>query len=83
MAGRNKQKQTGEISVDLLGQGLLTPDEVAQLLRVDERTLSNWRYRGIGPVFSKVGGLVRYTRSDVNSFVYNSRMAITGNTLFA
>lgn len=83
MAGRNKQQQAGEISVDLLGQGLLTPDEVAQLLRVDERTLSNWRYRGIGPVFSKVGGLVRYTRSDVNSFVYNSRMAITGNTLFA
>lgn len=83
MAGRIKQQGTEVVSVDFLSQGLLTPDEVANLLRVDERTLSNWRYRGIGPIFSKVGGLVRYTRSDVNSFVSHSRMAITGTTLFA
>ena len=83
MAGRNKQQGTEVVSVDFLSQGLLTPDEVAALLRVDERTLSNWRYRGIGPIFSKVGGLVRYTRSDVNSFVSHSRQAMTGHALVA
>ena len=71
------------VNTEYLGTGLLTPDEVAQLLRVDERTLANWRYRGIGPVFTKLGGLVRYSRPDLDSFVIGSRQTMTGHDLAA
>lgn len=66
-----------------LGSGLLMPEEVADLLRVDERTLANWRYRGIGPVFTKLGGLVRYAKPDLDAFVYQSRQKMTGHDLAA
>ena len=69
--------------VEYLGDGLLTPDEASALLRVDEGTLANWRYRGIGPVFVKLGGKVRYAKNDLNSFVQQSRQQMTGHVLAA
>lgn len=74
---------TRSSSTEYLGSGLLTPDEVAELLRVDERTLANWRYRGIGPVFTKLGGLVRYSKTDLSAFVSQSRQTMTGHALAA
>lgn len=41
---------------------LMTPQEVARYLRVDTKTLANWRYLGRGPAYMKDGGVVRYTR---------------------
>lgn len=41
---------------------LMTPQEVAHYLRVDTKTLANWRYLGRGPAYVKDGGVVRYTR---------------------
>ncbi len=45
---------------------LLLPGEVAELLRVSQDTLENWRCRGIGPSYLKFGKRdVRYRPSDV------------------
>lgn len=61
-----------------IAAGLLTPDEAASLLGLDTRTLSNWRYRGIGPVFVRLGGKVRYSAIDLNTYVADCRRQMTG-----
>ncbi len=38
----------------------MTPAEVAEVLRVRERLLYDWRARGAGPPWVKVGHYVRY-----------------------
>jgi excisionase family DNA binding protein len=49
---------------------LLTEQEAAMLLSVSHRTLQNWRVRGGGPRFVKIGGrIVRYRRGDIATWV--------------
>jgi len=48
---------------------LLTPQEVARVLRVDTKTLANWRYLGRGPGFMKDGGVVRYSREALTAWM--------------
>ncbi|MGC2853841.1 helix-turn-helix domain-containing protein [Novispirillum sp. DQ9] len=48
---------------------LLTPKEVASILRVSEKTLKNWRSLRLGPPFIKVGGVVRYRRRSVDRWL--------------
>jgi predicted site-specific integrase-resolvase len=75
-----QSKRMPSQQVDVTTDGLYSPEEVAELLKIDTRTLSNWRYQGKGPVFTKLGGIVRYTKFDVNNFVYMSRQAMTGSS---
>ncbi|MDH6461775.1 putative DNA-binding transcriptional regulator AlpA [Micromonospora sp. A200] len=56
-------------------QPLATPEEVAQYMQKPVRTLEQWRYRGIGPRFSKVGRDVRYRWSDVEKWLDQQRAA--------
>lgn len=43
--------------------------EAARILGVSEKTLANWRWRGLGPKASRIGQrLVRYHRADLASF---------------
>jgi excisionase family DNA binding protein len=53
---------------------LLTPEEVADLLKVHPGTLENWRVRGEGPPFVKLGNkrrsAVRYRRADVENWIF-------------
>jgi hypothetical protein len=49
--------------------GLWTPQGLAKELSVAVATLSDWRVRRIGPDFIKIGGLVRYKRSDVERWL--------------
>lgn len=53
---------------------LLTPEEVADLLKVHPGTLENWRVRGEGPRFVKLGNKrrspVRYRRQDVEDWIF-------------
>lgn len=49
---------------------LLDENEAAASLSVAVQTLRNWRWKGEGPRFLKVGTrLVRYRRSDLAAFV--------------
>ena len=47
----------------------LTPDEAAAVLNVPVATLAQWRYRGQGPRYRKVGGVVRYARRDLDAWL--------------
>ncbi|MDZ5441758.1 helix-turn-helix domain-containing protein [Micromonospora sp. 4G57] len=48
---------------------LATPEEVAEYMRKPVRTLEQWRYRGKGPRFVKVGRDVRYRWEDVDAYL--------------
>jgi predicted DNA-binding transcriptional regulator AlpA len=57
---------------------LLTPQEVANMLGLTERTLERWRITGEGPRYSKLSrSTVRYMREDVVSFVADRLRANT------
>jgi excisionase family DNA binding protein len=46
-----------------------SPSAVAAYLgNVPEGTLAQWRHRGIGPTYAKIGRHVRYRRSDVEAW---------------
>lgn len=52
---------------------LLTPQEVADILRVAVTTLEQWRGQRKGPVYKKLGtgsrSPVRYRRGDISEFL--------------
>ncbi len=48
---------------------LLTTKQAAAFLKVSPKTLERMRVEGGGPVFVKVGRLVRYRRSDLLAFI--------------
>lgn len=48
------------------------PAEVAEFLRIDVGTLANWRWRGCGPPFVKLGGAggaIRYRPEAVRAWL--------------
>lgn len=47
----------------------LSPDDLAEELRVPVRTIYAWRYRGEGPRGIKIGRHVRYRRDDVEAWL--------------
>ncbi|RYD34413.1 MAG: DNA-binding protein, partial [Verrucomicrobiaceae bacterium] len=53
---------------DLLTQEqveFLTQEQAAKLLTVSPATLQDWRVRGGGPPFARIGRLIRYMRADL------------------
>lgn len=51
---------------------LLTPIDVAAMLRIETDTLAAWRYTKRYPLkFVKVGRSVRYHMTDVMAFIYS------------
>lgn len=58
-------------------EDLLTPEQVASILRVSKKTLNGWRYKstlkGKGPKWVKIGGSSRgkvlYRREDVEEYL--------------
>lgn len=49
---------------------LLSELEVSASLKISPQTLRNWRAKGEGPRFVKIGKrVVRYRRSDVDAFI--------------
>lgn len=45
-----------------------TPSELAHKYKVTKRTLQRWRWLGIGPKHSKIGGSIRYLKSEVEEY---------------
>jgi hypothetical protein len=48
---------------------LLTEKQAAAYLNMVVKTLQNWRWRGDGPPFVKLGDLVRYRRRDLDELI--------------
>jgi predicted site-specific integrase-resolvase len=58
----------------------LNQDEVAERWGFSPRTLENWRCRGEGPRFLKIGGKVVYRLEDVEAFEQNQLRAKTASS---
>lgn len=55
--------------------------EAAQILQINERTLTNWRGQNKSPKYVKVGRCVRYRLSDLTAWIEaNSRNSTIGET---
>ncbi len=48
---------------------LMTTAQAAELLQVKPTTLEQWRWRGCGPRFVKVGRSCRYRRGDLDTYL--------------
>jgi predicted DNA-binding transcriptional regulator AlpA len=51
---------------------LLSQKEVAQKLRISERTLERHRLAGTGPRYARLGRLIRYRECDVADWVHDT-----------
>ena len=47
----------------------LAPPEVATRLKTNINTLANWRCKGIGPNYVKIGSKVFYLAKDIEAFI--------------
>lgn len=47
----------------------LSPKEVEEEFNIPTTTLEKWRYRKVGPPYRKLGKLVRYHFSEVESWI--------------
>ena len=68
------------MNITLDSMQLLTPAEVAELLKISIGTLNNWRYAGRGPAWIDIsdspGGnkRVRYSVADIKAFQQRGRI---------
>lgn len=60
-----------------LADGLLSPYEVAAQLGISAKTLANWRSRGQGPEYQKIGSRVGYRPVDLRRFLKRTRFENT------
>ena len=60
-----------EMSVEALQArvAIVSPEKAAALLGIEVGTLANWRYRGVGPRFLRLGGRVRYRLADLADYL--------------
>lgn len=52
----------------------LTEKEAADILGLTPKALQKWRWQGKGPVFCKVGRLVRYLPGDIDAFLESCKV---------
>lgn len=53
----------------LANDKLMTQAEVKEITGLADSTLEQWRLKGKGPKFIKLGRLVRYRTSDVQAYI--------------
>lgn len=63
--------------------GLITIQEMAELLDVSESTLQLWRTKGTGPNFVKVGRQIYYLKEDLYAYIRGNRVVDTSERLEA
>ena len=61
----------------------LNPSQLAQRWEISEKTLERWRKEGTGPVFIKLGALVRYRVIDIEAFESRGLRRDTATALLA
>lgn len=52
----------------------INEDAVSQLTGMSLSTLRSWRFKGLGPAYSKVGRSVRYGVDDVEHFMLSHKV---------
>jgi predicted DNA-binding transcriptional regulator AlpA len=52
---------------------VLTPDEISTSYKISKRTLENWRRKGSGPPWIRLGRQVRYPRSGFEAWINAQR----------
>ena len=48
---------------------LVTTKKVAEILNMSPRTLENWRGKGRGPTYRRIGGRILYSMADIQKFI--------------
>ena len=61
----------------------LSQKELAERWKLSPRTLEQWRWRGIGPRYLKLGGRVVYRLEDIETFETAQLHENTHGPLFA
>lgn len=56
---------------------LLDTRAAARRLGLSPGTLQNWRHRGQGPAFVRLGKAIRYDEGDLSNFIAQGRTART------
>jgi hypothetical protein len=57
-------------------EALLTESELSREIKISPITLQQWRHRGEGPPFFKLGRAVRYRRADVTAWLASRRIGV-------
>ncbi len=52
--------------------GMLKTRDAARVLGLKPRTLENWRRLGVGPIYSKLGHAIRYSRGALEQFIQDN-----------
>lgn len=52
---------------------LMKAKQVSELLGIPEGTLRYWRNVGLGPVWHKLEGSIRYAKDDVEAYIATNR----------
>jgi predicted DNA-binding transcriptional regulator AlpA len=60
---------------------LLTPKQLSEQLATPTAVLANWRYKGVGPKFIKLGSSIRYRASEVEAWLDAQTRSQTGREL--
>lgn len=70
---------SGALSQSPAPRRLSEREAAAYLGPVTERTLQNWRIKGIGPAYTKLGRRVAYDVADLDAFVAAARVEPKAN----
>jgi hypothetical protein len=73
-AARPTSRKRGPSSIP---GALRYPEDAAEFLGCSVWTLAEWRCKGIGPRFVKVGGRVRYAPEDLTAWIASRTVAST------
>jgi predicted DNA-binding transcriptional regulator AlpA len=68
---------TTDVITTVISETLMDPSATAAFLLVAVPTLADWRTKGIGPTYIKVGRCVRYRLSDLDKWL-TSRTQLDG-----
>ena len=71
--GQERETRPYDSNEDIFEDRLFTPKQLAEYLCSSVSALSQYRALGIGPVYLKIGKMVRYRLSDVNEWLEQKR----------
>jgi hypothetical protein len=70
------------VQIRCLPDGRMAPSCAAAYLGLDAKTLANYRCKGVGPRFVKLGWRIFYFQSDLDAWVLERRVQSTAQARF-